>query len=149
MHGRPASDLAVAEGRAKMVLEMLSKVFEPMATHHELIPQIIVDRHLSQEEKKTKICVYLILFGDFIEKKCTEPQQVERMKLWDYFGHKSWSSREGNLEAAKALQAAYEREKSILAAKETAAKRLVPKEQHFQQEEQHLGRKRGYSSGLP
>jgi hypothetical protein len=139
MHGTPVNDQA----RAERVPDVLAEIFEPIATHLEAIPHIARDRHLTREQKRAEICACLILVGDFIEKKYSNPLgQTMQTKLWHYFGNKSWNYKEDDMQAVKALRAAYEREKSVLATKKTADNHLA-KKQHPEQEDGYLdGRQR-------
>jgi hypothetical protein len=123
---REATSIDQTEGEDKEEtvegeLEPRAILMMPVSEHMHLIPQVVKDSNLTQEEKVAKVHASLLIVGDFIENMYYDPEeQEERLKLWAYFGHKSWSAKENDLNAAARIRDAYARKKSDYGAQKKA-----------------------------
>jgi hypothetical protein len=94
-------------------------VFETIREHLQLIPQIAKDKNIHQKEKMARVHASLLVVGDFIESRYTDPKELdERLRLWAYFGYKSFSASEGDMGRAAKIREAYKQRKSEHEAKE-------------------------------
>jgi hypothetical protein len=86
----------------------LASIFAPFAEHLRLIPQHIDNPLLSPEEARSKVHASLVVIGDFIQNKYPDPKEnEERMKLWSYFGYKSFNKPRGSLSAGQRVHSEY------------------------------------------